>query len=158
VRGSKTELQSLAHVGTGKLFPARPGYYDSYYAPSVPSAIRQPITDVGAHFFFANYISSEPPLSDEYVSWLRQMYAEGDNDSALRASIEATGMSSIANISHSPELAARSREYYGKALAALNAALRDPDRAGSDAILAAVTFLGIFEVWSMLLPYRHRGT
>lgn len=113
---------------------------------SVSRALSQPIDELGANFFFANYSLNEPPLSKGYHSWLTGMYrAEGTNY-ALRAAIEAAGMAGISNISYAPGVASRSKECYGRALAATKQALSDPVESVADTTLLTVILLGLFEV------------
>jgi hypothetical protein len=112
------------------------------------------IHEVGAHFFFANYSCDEPPLSKGYHAWLTQIYFENRPHHALRAGIEAAGMAGISNRYYAPYVAFKSKEQYGRALAATKQALSDPVEAVADTTLMAIILLGLFEVMSSILIWR----
>ncbi|KAK7415770.1 hypothetical protein QQX98_005683 [Neonectria punicea] len=103
----------------------------------------QPISDLGASFFFAKYTFNQPPFGEEYHDWLAESYSQ--NESVLRAAIEAVGMAGISNISYAPNVASRSNELYCKAVVVINQALCDPVQVRADATLMAVILLGLFE-------------
>lgn len=112
---------------------------------SISHALSQPINEIGAHFFFANYSCNELPLSEDYHAWLTQMYCEGRSNHALRAAIEAVGMAGISNIFYAPDVASKSKEQYGRALAATMQALSHPVEAVADTTFVTVILLGLFE-------------
>lgn len=113
---------------------------------SMSYALSQPINELGAHFFFANYTCDEPPLSEAYHSWLTKTYFEDRPNHALRAAIEAAGMAGISNKFYAPHVAFKSKGQYGRALAATKQALSDPVESVADTTLIAVILLGLFEV------------
>ena len=116
---------------------------------SITPSLCQPINELAAGFFFSNYSCDEPPLSSGYHAWLAQTYHSQDRCSkaALRAAIEAAGLAGISNISYAPDIAARSKMQYGRALAATKTALSDPVDLPADETLMAVILLGLFEVF-----------
>lgn len=118
---------------------------------TISYALSQPINEIGAHFFFANYTYDEPPLSEGYRAWLAHMYYEDPSNHALRAAIEAVGMAGISNIFYAPQVAAKSKEQYGRALAATKQALSDPVESVADTTLMIVILLGLFEVAPSIL-------
>lgn len=112
----------------------------------VPYPMASSITDRAATFFFANYVHSDPPFSQEYLRFLCQEYAS--SNPALTEVIEAVGMAGISNMFKAPEIMAKANQRYGRALAMTNNALSDPKQATTDATLMAIWFLGIYEVGS----------
>lgn len=126
--------------------PTTSAFSTSLLPTSIPPALSQPIHEIGAHFFFANYTCDEPPLSEGYYSWLTQKYFEEPPNDALRAAVEAAGMAGISNIFYAPQVASISRERYGRALSATNQALSNPVESGTDTTLITVIALGLFEV------------
>ncbi|KAF2095066.1 hypothetical protein NA57DRAFT_44915 [Rhizodiscina lignyota] len=120
------------------------------FAASLVSAcayrvLSQPVNEIGVQFFFSNYSCYEPPLSEAYHVWLTNAYREAPANHALRAAIEAAGMAGISNTFYAPEVASRSKEKYGQALAATKQALCDPAEAVADTTLITVILLGLFE-------------
>lgn len=73
-----------------------------------------------------------------------QSYSEDGH--VLREAIEAVGMAGISNVSDAPDVASKSKRQYGRALASLNQALKDPTQALADTTLMAVILLGLYEV------------
>ncbi|ORY13038.1 hypothetical protein BCR34DRAFT_562645 [Clohesyomyces aquaticus] len=145
-RDSEGQLEQSVPIAILTTTPVYPKNLDPHMWPTgISPGLSQPINEIGAHFFFANYTCDEPPLSKEYITWLMQMYTEGNNNYALRASVEAAGMAGLSNIFDAPDIASKSKEHYGRALAATNRALSNPVEASTDMTLAAVTFLGLFE-------------
>jgi hypothetical protein len=118
---------------------------------SIPYALSQPINEIGAHFFFANYTCDEPPLSESYHAWLTQMYYGDPPNHALRAAIEAAGMAGISTIFYAPNVESKSKERYGRALAAVKQTLSDPVELVADTTLMTVILLGLFEVTTSVL-------
>lgn len=110
----------------------------------VPYPLESSITDRAATFFFANYVHSDPPFSEEYLQFLCQAYAR--SNPALTDVIEAVGLAGISNVFKAPEIMAKATQRYGRALTLTNNALGDPKEATTDATLMAIWFLGIYEV------------
>jgi hypothetical protein len=113
---------------------------------SISHPLSQPINEIAANFFFANYSCNEPPFSESYQAWLTQIYSEARPNHALRVAIEAVGLAGISNVSYAPNLASKSQELYGRALAATKQALSDPIESIADSTLMSVITLGLFEV------------
>lgn len=130
---------------------SEPAFFDFLPPTSISYGISQPANDLGAHFFFANYTCDDPPLSVAYCSWLTKTYLEESPNHALRTAIEATGMAGISNRFYAPDMAAKSKVQYGRALAATKQALYNPVKSIEDSTLAAVILLGFFEVISTVL-------
>jgi hypothetical protein len=118
---------------------------------NISAVLSHPINEVGAHFFFAKYTCEDPPFSKEYNTWLTRVYWEDSPDHALRAAIEAAGMAVISNIFYAPDIACKSKEQYGRALAAMKKALGDPVESLTDTTLMTVIILGLFEVSTDIL-------
>ena len=113
---------------------------------SIPYTLSRPISDLGSHFFFANYACDGPPPYEGFDTWLTKTYFEDRPNDALRTAIEAVGMAGISNKFHAPHIASKSKEQYGRALAATKQALSDPIKSVADTTLMAVIVLGLFEV------------
>jgi hypothetical protein len=125
---------------------ATPAFLTSLLPISISYTLSQPINEIGAHFFFANYTCNEPPLSEGYHVWLTKTYYEDPPNHGLRAAIEAAGMAGISNKFYAPQIASKSKEQYGRALAATKQALSNPIDLVADTTLATVILLGLFEV------------
>jgi hypothetical protein len=110
---------------------------------SMSYPLSQPIKELGANFYFAKYTLNEEPFSTDYHTWLAEAYFSGSQ--ALCGAMEAVGMAGISNVYYAPHVLSRSREQYGRALAALNIALKSPVEAVADTTLMAVILLGMFE-------------
>jgi hypothetical protein len=108
--------------------------------------LSQPVSELGANFFFAKYTFNEPPFFSDHHDWLTQSYFEDGPNHVLRAAIEAVGMAGISNVSHAPYVASKSKERYCEAVAAMKQALNDPVQAIADMTFMAVILLGLFEV------------
>lgn len=55
-------------------------------------------------------------------------------------------MAGISNVSFAPQVASRSKEHYGRALAVTRQALGDPVVSVADTTLMTIILLGLFEV------------
>jgi len=108
--------------------------------------LSQPTKDLAVCFFFTKYAYNESPSPEAYYSWLTQAYCRDPPNYAPRAAIEATGMAGISNISYAPQLAAKSKEWYGRALSATKQCLSHPVDSVAETTLMAVILLGLFEV------------
>ncbi|KAF2191228.1 hypothetical protein K469DRAFT_720220 [Zopfia rhizophila CBS 207.26] len=143
-------LDAVSTLVTSPTFPERlvslPASDSNALFPlSIPSALSQSINEIGAHFFFANYLFDGPPYASNNRAWLTQTYCEDRHNHALRVAIEAVGMAGISNMFHAPHVAVKSKEQYGRALAAINQALGDPVEMIADGTLMAVILLGLYE-------------
>jgi hypothetical protein len=69
--------------------------------------------------------------------------------------MEAVGMAGISNVYYAPHVLSKSREHYGRALAALNHALKSPVEAVADTTLMAVILLGMFETINFNTWHRY---
>ncbi|RFU24558.1 hypothetical protein B7463_g11781, partial [Scytalidium lignicola] len=144
---NKIELPRLpAMLDTNPTSSSIPSCSSLPPSTSISRTLGQPLNEIGAHFFFANYTCNEPPLSDSYHAWLIQIYREDSTNHALRAAIKAAGMAGIANIFYAPDVASKSKEEYGRALTATKKALADPAESVADTTLLAVILLGFFEL------------
>lgn len=132
----------------------RPLPAPSLLLPSIPPLPSQRASEIGAHFFFSIYTCDEPPLSNDYHSWLTQIGCEHPHHQALRAAIEAAGMAGSSGIFYAPNVAARAREEYGRAMAATSQALNDPAASILDTTFLTVILLGLVEVRHISVPER----
>jgi len=105
----------------------------------------QPITKLAANFFFTNFTCVGPPFSETYQSWLADAYGRGPSNHPLRVAIEAVGLAGLSNMYYAPEIAAKAKQAYGRALAATNGVLDDPAVSLEDTTLLTVILLGLFE-------------
>jgi hypothetical protein len=145
------QLRSPVMQDTVSALPAASLFPISVAPTSISYALYQPISEIAVQFFFANYTCDEPPLSAAYHAWLTQAYYENPPNHALREIIEAAGMAGISNIYYAPQVASKSKEQYGRALAATNRALNNSVESVTDTTLMAVILLGLFEVFQKSL-------
>lgn len=114
----------------------------------LPLVLRQPLSlplgQTAANFYFTNFSYGGPPLSSGFYSWVAGVYAE--RSEPVSTIIEAIGMSAISNTRYAPDIAARARDNYGRALAATTRALSSPVGAVADTTLMAILLLGLYEV------------
>lgn len=129
-----SQMQSSASLFSS---PGRP--------PTPYSRLSIPLADVGANFFFSTYQLYEPPFSSGYYAWMAKVYNGDQFNPAVRAAVDAAGMAGLANVLHAPQVAAKSREQYAKALFATQQAMSDPVEVTADETLLAVILLGMFE-------------
>jgi hypothetical protein len=113
--------------------------------------LSQPVSELGAGFFFTNFSCGGPLYDAGYQTWLNEAYLNHTNH-ALRAAIEAAGLAGISNIYLSSEMASHSKARYVEALAAMKHALEDPAKSVADITLLTVIFLGLYEVRLLILP------
>jgi hypothetical protein len=71
-------------------------------------------------------------------------------DEALRLSLLAVSLGAVGNVRHDNSLSEASMDMYGEALREMSAALQDPQRAHTDAVLAATHWLFAYEVRALL--------
>ena len=118
----------------------------SPHSPSIPCPLSQPINELGVNFFFAKYVSNEPPFASNYRAWLTQSYIEARPNHVLRAAIEAVGMAGLSNVFYAPQVESKSKAQYCKALAAMAQALSNSAQAIADTTFMAVILFGLLEV------------
>lgn len=145
VPGSRDHANQCSSFGLikNKTLPSSPPT-SFIVQPSI--ALLQPINDLAASFFFANYALPGPPISDGNHDWLVRTYGELHPRNALRVTVEAVGMAGMANIFHDPYIVPKAQAQYGQALRATSHALRDPVEVTADTTLMATLLLGLFEV------------
>lgn len=115
-------------------------------APPTRRTLSPSIQDQAAAFFFANYVLSDPPFSNTYLRWLSRLHAEESSGDIVNAAVEAVGLAGMANIYRAPGLQIEAKRRYGRALARINRALRDPVEVTADSTLVGILTLGLFEV------------
>lgn len=125
------------------------------YAGISPS-LSQPVTELGANFFFTKYTFLEPPYSKDSISWLARSYLEDATNPVLQLVIEAVGMLGISNVFHAPNVASKARRKYCNAMAAMKRSLNDPTKAVADTTFVAVMLFGLFEVRPVVLISKKR--
>ncbi|KAK1750325.1 hypothetical protein QBC47DRAFT_394514 [Echria macrotheca] len=112
----------------------------------LPRPLSSSAVEAGANFFLATYAHSGPPGSTDFHQWMSTTMArDGPDGQLLGTIIEAIGMAALSNLHYAPQLAAQSRVRYGQALMAANRALRHPTHAFSDATLATVILMSLYE-------------
>lgn len=90
-----------------------------------------------------------PPTEFEpqgFMPFWSHLYAEAADNSCLKLAVEATALANAAHQWRLHDQLTRARFYYGQALAALNVALRDAEKAIGDATLCTLMVLTIYEV------------
>jgi len=148
------ELPSLVARGDEKGSECPPGFsvsHDPSFFPHLfnPSqSLSMPLSDQATYFFFAHYVSSEPPFTNICLKWLSRLYWRESSGQILHSVIESVGLASMANIYHTSDLMTKARHQYGRALAITNEALSDPVEVRADSTIVAILLLGLFEVSS----------
>ena len=79
-----------------------------------------------------------------YLENLPNLYNE--NSAALTHAVSAASLASFSHQARAGELLVAARKLYGRALVLVQKALRDPSQATSDATVAAIYSLGMYEV------------
>jgi hypothetical protein len=103
-------------------------------------------------FVFRNYVCQ---WLRPYANCLTTPQSTEDNTAVISA-MTALGLAALANIKMSPTIMMAAREEYTAALACANRNLRDVVLSKQDSTLAAVMFLGLFEVCSCLVRPQAR--
>lgn len=134
---SGSHVHAIPLSGSGQIFDL---ISHSPYRPA------QSIDEVAANFYFTNYTYDEPSLAKNYHKWLVAAYHQANAEPALKAAIEAAGMAGISNIHQDAAMAAKSKEKYCHALAAVAQALRNPTESSMDTTLMTILVFGIYEV------------
>lgn len=115
----------------------------------ISASLSQSADELGANFFFANYLPRETVISRNFHTWLKDVYVDKSSP-ALRAIVQSIGIAGVSNISPASEFAMESHKRYRQALGSLKQALDDPVAAVSDETLTTVNLLSLYEV--SLLP------
>ncbi|KAL2825195.1 hypothetical protein BDW59DRAFT_146587 [Aspergillus cavernicola] len=110
----------------------------------VRQQISAPLADHGTAFMMSRYLTRDG-LRGPMETFLPNIL-NTPSGRAVTASIKAVGLSALSNIHNSPKLMLTARQEYITALAETNAALSNPMQSTSDSTLAAVAFLGIYEI------------
>ncbi|KAI9035784.1 uncharacterized protein KD926_002888 [Aspergillus affinis] len=103
------------------------------------------IHERAANFIFTHYVRGGSSLPAGSLVFLTDLLPI-DNGNLLTPAIHALGLASLANIHRPPRLVLAARAEYSVALAATNAALRDPRCCRTDAAVAAVILLAMYGV------------
>ncbi|KXJ94229.1 hypothetical protein Micbo1qcDRAFT_193451 [Microdochium bolleyi] len=114
-------ISTLTENLPGEWFCIFPNSEAGLLQPSLGS----PMNVLCVNFFLAHYAPTCPVLSDDSYDWLFKAYWDSGSD-LVRLATDAVSMSAVANKFFAPEMAPRSTELYGRALAKLNSALQDP--------------------------------
>ena len=114
-----------------------------------PRSLVISLEDQACSFFFHHYVTegATPPTS--FPAFLPKLFnqpALGSVANPLPEIVTAVGMAGISNMQNSPAGMIATRQKHTNSLRALNAALRDPSMASTDATMMAIMLLGTFEV------------
>ncbi|OJJ98461.1 hypothetical protein ASPACDRAFT_44971 [Aspergillus aculeatus ATCC 16872] len=104
-----------------------------------------PIVDQGIPYVLTYHVGSAPRSVSGHLSFLPSIMQQ-EPSPAVMASINAMGLAALGNIHGSPHLIRAARQQYTIALSETNTALQDTITAKSDATLAAVLVLGLYEI------------
>lgn len=113
--------------------------------PAMIVDLFQPIEDVALHYFLTRCGSDEPPLSPDFVTWMKECYL-AQSDLAMCSVMKAVGLASMSGIYYAPDAAIRAQKYYNQVLAILSKRICSAQEAAEDATLFIVIMLSVFEV------------
>jgi hypothetical protein len=99
--------------------------------------------------FFSDYVleANEVAVSPGYLNNLPKLYGDATNE-IMAHSIKAVSLASFSTQARSDELLVTARKSYGQALLLVKRALSNSNQVTSDASLAGVFFLNMYEVWT----------
>lgn len=97
------------------------------------------------NFFAANNIFESAIAGRSNYRWLFQMLSGSKNDATLQSSAHAVSLATLATARKSQALMIRAQQYYARALALTNKALRDSTKVYEDSTLVSVIMLGVYE-------------
>lgn len=118
------------------------------WIPSMILAPRTSAVDQATCFFFDNYGSSADMLDTcGNFQYLPEIFMTQQIGFPLQQAIAAVGFAGLANFWSASTIMAKANSTYCVALKSVNAALRCPEEAKSDQILATILLLGLWEVW-----------
>lgn len=114
---------------------------------SIPIGLVQSLDSVATAFFFRNYIylPQRYGSSRGYLEYLIPMYNRSVKDSSLQLITHAVALSSLSNYPGNVALKVHASRMYGKALMAINDAVKDPTQRTSDATLLAILMFSLYE-------------
>ncbi|PYI14005.1 hypothetical protein BO99DRAFT_345999 [Aspergillus violaceofuscus CBS 115571] len=104
-----------------------------------------PIIDQGITYVLTYHVGSARRSVSGHLSFLPSLLQQ-EPSPAVMASINAMGLAALGNIHGNPHLTRAARQQYTIALSETNTALQDTITAKSDATLAAVLVLGLYEI------------
>lgn len=107
--------------------------------------ISAPTADQGIAYVLTYHLGSAYRSVSGHLSSLPSLLQQ-EASPAVMASINAMGLAALGNIHNSPHLIREARQQYTIALSETNSALQGTVTAQSDATLAAVLILGLYEV------------
>lgn len=113
------------------------------------STIKIPLQDAAACHFLANWVLLPPPGTNRGIfEFLLPMQKNAAQGSPFYLAFKACSLSSFAQRGFDPVIERQAASYYVKALAATSDALSRPSIATSDATLATVMLLALYEIQS----------
>ena len=116
-------------------------------SPGVGSALQLPLEIRSVCFFMHQYTLPTSQLEPHgWMAFMPHLYSQATDDSCLRLAVTATAYANAARQWCIPDQLDNARQYYGKTLWALKAALRDPGKVIEDATLGCIIALTVFEV------------
>ncbi|KAK5630571.1 hypothetical protein RRF57_006286 [Xylaria bambusicola] len=138
-------LRTRTHTTTAALDQAE----DVASAPFIPQLLAQPSeawdTRAISHFLY-HYTSSATKDSSGYLGFLSDLLSNSPSVPYLETAVLAAGSASLANITGLVYLQQAAEKYYGETLRCVSSALKNPLEAISDAALAAIIVLQMYEV------------
>ncbi|RAL09347.1 Zn(II)2Cys6 transcription factor [Aspergillus homomorphus CBS 101889] len=108
-------------------------------------SVSTPIADQGIAYVLTYHVGPADRSVSGHLSFLPSLLRQ-ESSPAIMASINAMGLAALGNIHSSPQLIREARQNYTTALSKTNTALQDTATAKSDATLAAVLILGLYEI------------
>jgi hypothetical protein len=130
--GSNENACDLANLATPPLTGSSPR-----------RTLPQPVQDVARSYLFANYMTGGPRTG--HMVYLVPLL-ESHPDHTLNAAVSAVALAAFSNLHASPKTMMKAHAEYATALRETNHSLRDPQLCKTDAVLATVIMLGMFEV------------
>ena len=105
----------------------------------ISNPLQQPLQDVAINHFLGSYVQGS------HFEYLPQIYTNASLATPLAASSCASAIASLSRELREPEIMKVARQFYGRALKMINAALQSPQDAPLDGTLVSVLLLGLFE-------------
>ncbi|KAK3689984.1 hypothetical protein B0T22DRAFT_375485 [Podospora appendiculata] len=147
IPSSKQQLQTQAQAQSHALIPILPNTTDETLF-TLPAALHIPLETRAACNFVSNFVLMPRQDTDTigFMDYLIPLLKTSP-DGHLHHAFNACALALLSNRGDAKDasLPARALGEYTKALSATNAALRDPVESKTDAVLAAVLLLGMFE-------------
>ncbi|KAI1360771.1 hypothetical protein F5Y08DRAFT_316630 [Xylaria arbuscula] len=98
-----------------------------------------------SHFLY-HFSSTSKNGAPGYLDFLSGLLAKNPSAPYLESAVLAAGSANLGNITGLAYLQQTAEKQYGRTLRCISAALKDPSQASSDAVLAAIIVLQIYEV------------